>query len=62
LEALIVVEYPNQLTTVVIPEFVPERLIARVMHNQTAARLPWLLRGYKDIVIIEVPFQINSPV
>lgn len=56
------VEFPNQLTTVVIPEFVPERLIARVMHNQTASRLRWLLRGYKDIVIIEVPFQINSAV
>jgi amino acid transporter len=56
------VEFPKQLTTVVIPEFVPEQLIARVMHNQTAARLRWLLRGYKDIVIIEVPFQINSPV
>lgn len=55
-------EFPNQLTTVVIPEFVPERLIARVMHNQTATRLRWLLRGYKDIVIIDVPFQINSVV
>ena len=53
-------EFPHELTTVVIPEFIPENPIARFMHNQTAARLHNLLRGYKDIVIIEVPFKIDS--
>ena len=53
-------EFPNQLTTVVIPEFVPERPMARLLHNQTASRLRSMLYGYKDIVIIEVPFQIDS--
>jgi hypothetical protein len=52
-------EFPHQLTTVVIPEFIPERQFARFLHNQTATRLRNLLRGYRDIVIIEVPFQID---
>ena len=54
------VEFPKELITVVIPEFVPERPAAKFLHNQTAARLRSLLYGYKDIVIIEVPFQIDS--
>ena len=53
-------EFPHELTTVVIPEFIPERLVARFLHNQTASRLRSRLRGYKDIVIIEVPFQIDD--
>jgi hypothetical protein len=53
-------EFPHELTTVVIPEFIPEHFGARFLHNQTASRLQSLLRGYRDIVIIEVPFQIDS--
>jgi amino acid transporter len=53
-------EYPHLLTTVVIPEFIPERFYARFLHNQTATHLRSLLRGYRDIVIIEVPFHIDS--
>lgn len=53
-------EYPHLLTTVVIPEFIPERFFAHFLHNQTATRLRGLLRGYRDIVIIEVPFHIDS--
>lgn len=53
-------EFPNELTTVVIPEFIPEHYPARFLHNQTAARLRNQLQGYRDIVIIEVPFQIDS--
>jgi amino acid transporter len=33
------VEFPNKLTTVVIPEFVPEHKVAEALHNQTARRL-----------------------
>jgi hypothetical protein len=54
------IEFPHQLTTVVIPEFIPERIVARLLHNQTATRLRSMLRCYRDIVIIEVPFQIDS--
>lgn len=53
-------EFPHEITTIVIPEFIPERFSARFLHNQTATRLRSLLRNYRDIVIIEVPFHIDS--
>jgi amino acid transporter len=56
------VEFPNQLTTVVIPEFVPEHKVEEALHNQTARRLHSSLKNYKDIVIINVPFHIDSKV
>jgi hypothetical protein len=55
-------EFPHLLTTVVVPEFVPEHAVARVLHNQTANRLRGLLKQYKDIVIIDVPFHIDSQI
>jgi amino acid transporter len=51
-------EFPNQLVTVVIPEFVPESLGEQLLHNQTANILRFRLHGYKDIVVIDVPFHI----
>lgn len=56
------VEFSNQLTTVVIPEFVPEHKVAEVLHNQTANRLRARLMDHKDIVIIDVPFHIDSTI
>jgi hypothetical protein len=56
------VEFPDQLTTVVVPAFIPEHKIADILHNQTANRLRTRLRGYKDIVIIDVPYHIDSQV
>ncbi len=53
-------EFPDQLTTVVVPEFMPELHIASLLHNQTANRLRWRLKEHKDIVIIDVPFHIDS--
>ncbi len=55
-------EFPDQLTTVVVPEFVPTYRIGSFLHNQTANRLRSELRNYKDIVIIDVPFHIDSKV
>jgi amino acid transporter len=53
-------EFPNQLTTVVIPEFIAEHPMASVLHNQSGSRLRNFLKNYNDIVIIEVPFHIGS--
>lgn len=52
--------FPDQLTTVVLPEFIPEHAVAKFMHNQTASRLRARLRDHHDIVIINVPFHIDS--
>jgi len=55
-------EFPDQLTTVVIPAFIPTCAIGRMLHNQNANRLRAMLRNYKDIVIIDVPIHIDSKV
>lgn len=56
------VEFPDQLTTVVVPAFVPTYRIGSFLHNQTANRLRSKLRRYKDIVIIDVPIHIDSKI
>lgn len=53
-------EFPDQLTTVVIPEFVAESLWERLLHNQTAWRLRHRLGAQRDIVMINVPFHLMS--
>ena len=58
------VEFPDQLVTVVVPEFVSPELAAQWLHNQTATILRARLHHMKDIVVISVPFHIsdeNSP-
>jgi amino acid transporter len=52
------VEFPDRLTTVVIPEFVPRSVPASLLHNQTANFLRFRLRGSPDIVVIDVPYHI----
>jgi hypothetical protein len=49
------VEFPNELITVVVPEFVPESPLARALHNQTARFLEARLRKYEDIALVQVP-------
>lgn len=56
------VEFPDQLTTVVVPAFVPTYQIGSFLHNQTANRLRSELRKYKDIVIIDIPIHIDSKI
>ncbi len=55
-------EFPEQVTTVVIPEFLPEHGYEEMLHNQTAKRLRSQLKQYKDLVIIEVPYHIDSKI
>lgn len=60
IEHVHLVEYPNQLTTVVIPEFVPTSFGGGLLHNQTANMLRVRLRSSPDIVVIDVPYHINA--
>ncbi len=53
-------EFPGLITTVVVPEFIPENSGAGFLHNQTARRLRGRLRQHQDIVVIDVPYHINS--
>ena len=54
------VEFPYQLVTVVIPEFVAESLWDGLLHNRTANALRRELSQHKDIVVIDVPYHVMS--
>lgn len=54
------VEFPNQVITVVIPEFVSNSIWENLLHNQTANLLRMRLQIHKDIVLINVPYQIGQ--
>jgi hypothetical protein len=51
-------EFPGQLLTVVIPEFIPIQYAAGVLHNQTANILRRRLRSQQDVIVIDVPYHI----
>lgn len=51
-------EFSKQMITVVIPEFMPETFMGRLLHNQTANFLRFRLQSQKDIVVIDVPYHI----
>jgi len=53
-------EFPGMITTVVVPEFIPEHRAMNFLHNQTANRLRSRLRAHRNIVVIDVPFHIES--
>ena len=52
------VEFPDQLTTVVIPEFIPNSKVQQMFHNRTADFIRSRLRQHQLVVIIDVPFHI----
>ncbi len=54
------VEFPDHLTTVVIPEFIAEEGWEQLLHNQTANSLRRALHRHEDIVVIDLPFHIRS--
>jgi len=54
------VDYPGQLVTIVIPEFIPSEMMANVLHNQTARILRSRLRSSQDVIVIDVPFHIPT--
>lgn len=60
IESVNINEFPNQIVTIVIPEFVPLEGYARVLHNQTANILRQRLRSREEVVVIDVPYHIPS--
>jgi amino acid transporter len=55
-------EFPDELITIVIPEFIPEEQFAKLLHNQTAALLQNRLLSHSDVVIIDVPYHITPTI
>jgi len=52
-------EFPGEVVTVVIPEFVPESIGSQFLHNQTANFLRFRLRGHRNVAVIDVPYHIS---
>ena len=51
---------PNDIITVVVPQFVPKEAAANLLHTQAATWLQLALRGRPGIVITDVPYQVDS--
>ena len=49
---------PNEMITLVVPQFVPEHWWENLLHNQTALPLRFALLNMQGIVIVEVPYQV----
>ncbi len=59
IDEILRVRQPNELITVVVPYFVPEHAAANLLHMQTASTLRKFLSHTKNIVITEVPYQVD---
>ncbi|HWQ45343.1 MAG TPA: amino acid permease [Longilinea sp.] len=50
---------PNEMITVVVPQFIPKHNWSNLLHTRTADTLRKVLFNTKNIVIIEVPYQVD---
>ena len=51
---------PDQLVTIVIPEFVPRRWWHQLLHNQTALAIKGALLFRSGVVVVNVPFHLPA--
>jgi amino acid transporter len=59
IEELDAAKQPNEIISVVVPEFIPRHFWNSWLHTKTAATLRRVLLYRKDIVIMEVPYQVD---
>jgi hypothetical protein len=50
---------PNEIVTIVVPQFIPSKWWANALHTQTAWGLRLALLFKKGIVITDVPYQVD---
>lgn len=50
---------PNEIISIVVPQFVPKHWYVNLLHTRTADTLRKVLLYRKDIVILEVPYQVD---
>ncbi|GAB4418079.1 MAG: APC family permease [Anaerolineales bacterium] len=53
-------EFPEQMLTVVLPEFIAPSLVTQLLHNQSANILRARLRAHPNIIVVDIPFHIFS--
>lgn len=55
---LLSVQQPNELLTIVVPQFIPSHPWENLLHNQTALLLRSALVSKQGLVVVEVPYQV----
>ncbi len=60
IEDLALVRQPDEVITVVVPEFVPGNWWHNLLHMQTATWLRLSLRHVPGVVVIDVPYQVEK--
>jgi len=50
---------PNEVLTVIVPQFVSKSRFNAVLHTRTADTLRTELLNHKNVVISEVPYQVD---
>ncbi|HEY9076237.1 MAG TPA: APC family permease [Anaerolineaceae bacterium] len=58
IDKLLEFRQPNELLTIVVPQFVPSHWWENLLHNQTALLLRFALMFKPGLVIVEVPYQV----
>jgi amino acid transporter len=58
IENLAAKRQPNEMITIVVPQFVPAHWWENLLHNQTALMLRFALLFKPGVVIVEVPYQV----
>ena len=59
IDKISLIQAPNEIITIVVPQFVPKHWWANFLHMRTAESLHKALLHRKNIVITEVPYQID---
>lgn len=52
-------EHPDQIVTVILPEFVPAKWWQQILHNQTALQIKGALLFKKGVVVTSVPYHLR---
>jgi amino acid transporter len=58
IQQLLAIREPNEVLTVIVPQFVPSHWWENLLHNQTALMLRFALLFKPGLVIMEVPYQV----
>ena len=59
IEEMTALRQPNEVITIVVPQFVPQRWWHNLLHNQTATWLRFLLISKPGVVVTDVPYQVK---
>lgn len=59
IQALAAKSPPNEVITVVVPEFVPSRWWHNFLHMQSSTWLGLALRRVPDVIVVDVPYQVE---